>query len=191
MGLWRDARSTLWFLLASAIYRDGLAGVFTFGAIIAAVAFGFEPTEVIIFGIAANLVAGVATLFAGMVDDWIGPRRLILISLTGMVIAGLAVAFLHEAGAIVFWVGGLMLCLFVGPVQAASRSLLARVSPPGREGEIFGLYATTGRAVSFLAPLLWTLAIALTGATIWGVVGIITVVALGLVAMLFVKVPTG
>jgi UMF1 family MFS transporter len=191
MGLWRDARSTLWFLLASAIYRDGLAGVFTFGAIIAAVAFGFEPTEVIIFGIAANLVAGVATLFAGMVDDRIGPRRLILISLTGMVIAGLAVAFLHEAGALVFWVGGLVLCLFVGPVQAASRSLLARVSPPGREGEIFGLYATTGRAVSFLAPALWTLAIALTGATIWGVVGIITVVALGLVAMLFVKVPTG
>src|SRR5690606_24904076 len=56
-GLWNEARSTLWFLLASAVYRDGLGGVFTFGAIIASVAFGFSSQEVILFGIAANLIA--------------------------------------------------------------------------------------------------------------------------------------
>ncbi|WP_062522274.1 MFS transporter [Demequina silvatica] len=187
-ALWHDSRPTLWFLVASAIYRDGLAGVFTFGAIIAARAYHFSDQEVVIFGIAANLVAGLATIIAGRVDDWVGPRRLIIWSLAGMILAGFAVAFLHDLGSIVFWVAGLVLCLFVGPVQSASRSLLARVSPQGKEGEIFGLYATTGRAVSFLAPAMYGVAIAITGAVIWGVLGIIAVVALGLVAMLFVRI---
>src|SRR5690606_4541604 len=80
--LWKTARSTLWFLLASAVYRDGLAGVFTFGAIIAAVAFGFSSQEVMIFGIAANLIAGVSTLLAGRLDDRFGPRQVILWTLS-------------------------------------------------------------------------------------------------------------
>lgn len=189
LELWRTARSTLWFLLASAVYRDGLAGVFTFGAIIASVSFGFEDTEVIIFGIAANLIAGVSTIVAGMFDDRFGPRPVILVALGGIVVGGLAVVAFHSSGTIVFWAFGLLLTAFVGPAQAASRSLLARVSPTGRESEIFGLYATTGRAASFLAPGMWTLLIAITGATIWGTLGIIAVVLAGMIMLVFVQVP--
>jgi UMF1 family MFS transporter len=89
-----------------------------------------------------------------------------------------------------FWIGGLLLCLFVGPAQAASRSFLARVTPAGREGEIFGLYATTGRAASFLSPALWTILIVAFGATAWGILGIVAVLLAGLIMMLFVC-PTG
>src|SRR5690606_29956567 len=92
--LWNEARSTLWFLLASAVYRDGLAGVFTFGAIIAAKAFGFSDPQVIMFGIAANLVAGVSTIIAGRFDDRVGPRRVILVALGVIVGAGLAIVAL-------------------------------------------------------------------------------------------------
>jgi len=187
--LWREARPTLWFLLASAVYRDGLAGVFAFGAVIAARAYDFEDTEVIIFGIAANLVAGVSTIIAGRIDDYVGPRAVIITALGGIVVAGLAVAFLHGLGAITFWIFGLVLSGMVGPAQSASRSLLARVSPLGREAEIFGLYATTGRAASFLSPGAWTVVIAITGATLWGTLGIIGVVLAGLVLLLFVRTP--
>jgi UMF1 family MFS transporter len=183
----REQRQTFWFLIASAVYRDGLAGVFTFGAVIASVTFRFTADEVIIFGIAANLVAGVSTIISGRFDDRFGPRAVILTSLVGLVVAAVGVFFLHDAGTIAFWVGGLLLCLFVGPAQAASRSLLARVTPPGREGEVFGLYATTGRAASFLSPALWTLFIALFGATYWGILGLAIVLLAGLVLMLFVK----
>jgi len=187
--LYRESRHTFWFLVASAVYRDGLAGVFAFGAIIAKGTFGFDFLEVVAFGIAANLVAGVSTIVSGRFDDRFGPRAVILFSLVGLVIAGTGVFALHDAGKIVFWIGGLALCLFVGPAQTASRSLLARVSPEGREGEIFGLYATTGRAASFISPGLWSLFIALAGAQYWGILGIVIVVAVGLVLMLFVKLP--
>ena len=187
--LWQHARSTLWFLLASAVYRDGLAGVFTFGAIIAAKSFGFSDQEVIIFGIAANLIAGASTVVAGRFDDKVGPRTVILASLTVIIASGVLVVALQSVGAVVFWVFGLALSACVGPAQAASRSLLARVSPGGREAEIFGLYATTGRAASFLAPGMWALTVAITGATIWGTLGVIFVVLVGLVLLTQVRTP--
>ncbi|MFC8598874.1 MFS transporter [Isoptericola sp. NPDC057191] len=188
IALYRDERPTFWFLLASAIYRDGLSAVFTFGTIIAAVSFHFGDDAVVAFGIAANLLAGLSTILSGRLDDRFGPRAVIIGSLTGLVGCGLAVVALHPLGAVVFWVAGLALTCFVGPAQAASRSLLARVAPAGRESEIFGLYATTGRAVSFLAPSAWTIIIAITGATIWGTLGIVLVILVGLLLMLKVTV---
>jgi UMF1 family MFS transporter len=187
--LFREARPTFWFLIASAVYRDGLAGVFAFGAIIAAVTFKFTSNEVMLFGVAANLVAGVSTIIAGRFDDRFGARAVVLFSLAGLVVAGTIVFTLHDGGKLIFWIAGLALCLFVGPAQAASRSLLARLSPAGREGEIFGLYATTGRAASFLSPLLWSTFILIFGFQYWGVLGIVLVIAVGFVLMLFVKIP--
>ena len=163
--------------------------MFLFGAVIASVVFGFEFLEVVAFGIAANLVAGVSTIIAGRFDDRFGPRAVIVTSLVGLVISGIAVFAFHDAGKTVFWIFGLLLCLFVGPAQSASRSLLARVTPAGREGEIFGLYATTGRAASFMSSALWTMFIAIFGATYWGIIGIVIVIALGLGLMLLVRLP--
>ena len=189
-ALYRDSRTTFWFLIASAVYRDGLAGVFAFGATIATVTFGFTDNGVLIFGVVANLVAGLSTVISGRFDDRFGPRAVILTSLGGLVVAGLVVFFLHDGGPIIFWIFGLLLCVFVGPAQAASRSLLARVTPAGREGEIFGLYATTGRAASWLSPGLWALFIVIFGFQFWGVLGIVLVLALGFVLLLRVKAGT-
>lgn len=182
-------RPTFWFLVASAIYRDGLAGVFAFGGILAAVAFGFSPTEVIMFGIAANVVAGISTIIGGRIDDFVGPKAVILFALFGLVAMAIVVFAFHESGVIVFWVGGLLLSSFVGPAQAASRSLLARVTPDGRQGEVFGLYATTGRVASFLSPLLWALFITWFGSTIFGVLGIAVILLFGAVLLIFVRIP--
>ena len=95
--------------------------------------------------------------------------------------------FFPEPG--VFWVCALLLCLFVGPAQSASRTFLARLAEPGTEGELFGLYSTTGRATSFLAPMLFGLFVSILGAQIWGVVGILVVVVAGLLMLLPVEAP--
>ncbi|WP_295011931.1 MFS transporter [uncultured Microbacterium sp.] len=189
VGLYRDehTRTTFWFLVASAVFRDGLSGVFAFGAVIAKTVFHFDFSHLVIFGIAANLIAGVSTILAGRLDDRWGPKRVILLSLACMTVAGVAVFVFVDGGQLVYWIGGLILCAFVGPAQSAARSFLARVTPAGREGEIFGLYATTGRAASWIAAGAWTVIIWMTGATKYGILGIVAVVFVGLLLLLPVK----
>ncbi|MFV0428377.1 MAG: MFS transporter [Arachnia sp.] len=192
--IYRQSPHTIYFLIASALFRDGLAGVFTFGGVLAQGTFGFSFGEVIIFGIAANVAAGVSTMAFGLLDDKVGPKRVIVFSLCALVVTGLAVFVLHDQGKIVFWVLGLALTLFVGPAQSASRSFLARAIPAGKSGEIFGLYATTGRAVSFFSPMAFLAAIwigsQITGSDqtqYFGILGVVLVLAAGLLAMIPVK----
>jgi UMF1 family MFS transporter len=195
--IWRISPNTIRFLLASAIFRDGLTGVFTFGGVIGHVAFGLTTTKVPVFGIAANVIAGIATVASGRLDDRAGPKPLIVTSLIGMTACGLLLFATRAQGAVVFWVFGLILCAFVGPAQSASRTFLSRVIPPGREGEVFGLYATTGRAAIWLSPALYAAAIALSPAhgtaarTSWGILGILVVIVAGLAALLPVKPDAG
>ena len=188
--LYKETRPTFWFLLASAVYRDGLSAVFTFGSIIAALVFGFGFTDLVIFGIALNIVAGVSTILAGRLDDFFGPKRVILVSVFGLVACTLVVFFFADLGAGLFWGVGIVLAAFVGPAQAASRSFLARVTPAGREGEVFGLYATTGRAAGWMASLLWGVFIAISGnQTLFGILGIALILLIGAIMLLFVKAP--
>jgi UMF1 family MFS transporter len=155
--------------------------------VLAASVFGFSAGEVIIFAIAANVVAGVATMAVGALDDRLGAKPVIITALIGLILSGTVVFLLHDGGQLVFWTAGLALCLFVGPAQSASRTFLARLIPAGREGEVFGLYATTGRAVSFLAPTAFALCVTLFGATYWGILGIMAVLLLGLLLLIPVK----
>lgn len=180
--MWRDERATCLFLIASALFRDGLTGVFTFGAVIAVSVYGFTDDSVIPFGIAANVAAAGGALVAGRLDDSLGPRRVIVISLTSMLAAGSVLLFVD--GMAGFWVFGLVLCLFVGPAQSASRTYLVRLTPPGKEGQHFGLYAMTGRAASFLAPTLFGVFAFVFGDDRWGIVGIMLVLLVGLLALL-------
>ncbi|GAB3653478.1 MFS transporter [Zhihengliuella somnathii] len=199
--LWRTARHTLFFLAASAVFRDGLAAVFTFGGVVAAGTFGFSTSEVIVFAIAGNVVAALGALVGGFLDDRVGPKAVIVTALIGLLVAGLGVfaaPVVMSAPTTGFWIFGLALCLFVGPAQSSSRAYIARLAEEGREGEIFGLYATTGRAVSFLAPGAFTLAIAIAapfvadgGAQRFGILGILTVLLAGLLLLLPVRKPAG
>jgi UMF1 family MFS transporter len=186
-GLWKVSRMTVAFLVASAIFRDGLTGVFTYGGVLAKVAFGFSAGGVIIFAIAANVVAGVSTVLIGRLDDVLGAKRVMVGSLVGTIVAGLCVFIFHAGGMTIFWIFGLLMCVFVGPAQSASRSFLARVIPAGHEGEVFGLYQTTGRAATVLAPTLFTLFVVLFGGSIYGIIGIVIVLIVGLGVLIPIK----
>ncbi|MBL1078672.1 MFS transporter [Nocardia sp. 2] len=185
--LWRVDRRTVGFLVASAVFRDGLAGVFTFGAVLAVGVYGIADSDVLLFGVAANVVAALGAVIAGRFDDRIGPKPVIVFSLVAMICCG--IALLLVSGPLMFWIFGLALTVFVGPAQASARSFLARLAPPGREGQMFGLYTTTGRAVSFLAPSLFGFFAWAFDADRAGILGILLVLALGLAALIPVRSP--
>jgi UMF1 family MFS transporter len=185
-ALFRRDRNAVHFLIASALYRDGLAAIFSFGAILAVSVYGLAQSSVLIFGIAANIVAAFGALTMGAIEDRIGPKKVIMISLIGLISTALILLFAH--GATMFWIFGLILTLWVGPAQASSRAFMARLAPVGREGEMFGLYATTGRAASFLAPGLFALFSGLFSDRV-GIVGIALVLLAGAVALAGVKSP--
>lgn len=180
--LWRTDRNSVWFLIASALFRDGLAAVFTLGAVLAVKVYGISAADVLVFGIAANVVSAAGALVAGRFDDRLGPKVVILSSLSGLVVTAGILLFVQ--GPTMFWIFGLVLCLFVGPAQSSARTYLARVAPVGKEGQMFGLYTTTGRAVSFLAPTLFGVFAGVFGGERWGIIGIALVLAAGLIALL-------
>lgn len=186
-GMRKQNPELLKFLIASAIYRDGLNGVFAYGAVLGGLAFGLGLTEIIIFGIGANILAGFGAFVSSFFEDKVGSKTIILISLGGVMLGGLGVFFFAGWGVTAYFVFGLFLTIFVGPAQAGSRTLISRLSHDDRQGEAFGLFATTGRAVSFLAPAAWAFFVG-TFSPIWGIIGLISIILIGFVLLLMVRV---
>ncbi|WP_170285604.1 MFS transporter [Microbacterium rhizomatis] len=179
-ALWRYQRATALFLLASAVYRDGLAGIYTFGGILAAAGYGLSASDVIVFAIVSNVVAAVSTMAVGRLDTRTGGSSLILVCLVALLCACTVLFVLHGTGPLIFWIAGLTMAALVGPVESASRSFLGRRIPIGQEGEMFGLYATTGRAAGFFCPAAFAVSTLMGGTIYFGILGIATVLALGL-----------
>lgn len=142
------------FLLARLFYIDGLNTIFAFGGIYAAGTFHMSFAEVIKFGIAMNIFAGIGAIVFAWLDDYKGSKITILISIALMVLTGLGMVLAHSKT--LFWILGLGLSVCVGPIQAASRSLMIRIAPPELITEMFGLFTLSGKITAFMGP--WVLA---------------------------------
>ncbi len=269
----RRYKQIVTFLFARLIYNDGLITVFFFGGIYAAGTFYFSTSERIFLGIVLNVCAGAGAFALGFLDDWLGGKRTIQISLIGLILAtflaviapngsltlqsgdlrevsGLAVQLSNQDDSVtthiygrlssstqqslneydgstplpealqsgliedlnrmirsddfyqeeqfsavalrektkeliernpenedlyrlhrylledafpehivtffpmLFWIAGIIIGIFVGPNQSASRSLMGRFVPPDKENEFFGFFAFSGKATAFMGPFL-------------------------------------
>jgi UMF1 family MFS transporter len=145
-------REILKFLAARLVFNDGLVTVFAFGGIYAAGTFGMTISEVIVFGVVLNLASGLGAVAFGFVDDRIGGKRTILLTLVALSVATLIAVWAPTRAWL--WVAGVLLGLFVGPNQSASRSLMGRFVPERHQAEFFGFFQFSGKATSFFGPLL-------------------------------------
>jgi UMF1 family MFS transporter len=145
-------RHILRFLVARMVFIDALATVFAFGGIYAAGTFNMDATQVLIFGIGLNITAGIGAGLFAWVDDLLGSRRTMLISLGALII--ITTAILLVTSVTWFYITGLALGIFVGPVQAASRTYMARVAPDHLKNQMFGLLALSGKVTAFIGPFL-------------------------------------
>ncbi len=183
----RKYRDIAWFLLAAAIYRDGLATLTGFGGLYAAGSFGMSFSEILVFAMMLNVTAALGAAGFAWVDDRIGAKPTIVITLIGLLVFASGILLVHDKG----WFWGLSLGLgtFIGPSQAAGRSLLARLAPEGMENEMFGLYGLSGKATAFLGPLALGGVTAATESQRAGMATILVFFLVGLLLMLKVREP--
>jgi len=146
-------KNILLFLIARMIYNDGLNTLFAFGGIFAAGTYHFTFTEILIFGITLNTMAGLGAILLAWLDDYLGSKPTIMISLGCLTFFSFILLLTHER--FWFWFMAMLLSIFIGPVQAASRSLMAHLAPIKKASELFGFYALTGRITAFVGP--WVL----------------------------------
>jgi len=140
------------FLLAKMIYIDGLNTLFIVGGTFAAGVYDMSIGEVLIFGIILNVTAGAGAIAFAWVDDWLGAKPTILISLAALTLAGAAI--LATESKLWFYILAAGVGIFLGPAQAASRSFMARLAPPAQRTEFFGLYNLAGKITTPVGPFL-------------------------------------
>lgn len=175
------------FLLARLVYNDGLNTLFAFGGIYAAGTFGMTLNEVLLFGIALNVTAGLGAFSFAFLDDRIGSKPTIMIAICGLFVAG-TVALLAEEKT-TFWLVALVIGIFVGPAQSASRTLMARLAPPEQRTEMFGIYALTGKVTAFIGPFLFGTATAFFQSQRAGMATILVMFVVGGLLLMRVREP--
>lgn len=171
-----------WFLLAKMIYIDGLNTLFAFGGIYAAGQFGMDMAEVLVFGILLNITAGIGAFGFAWIDDIFGSRRTIIVSLLAVLILGFFLVIITDK--MWFYALGMMIGLFFGPVQSASRTMLVRLSPPEMISEFFGLYSLAGKATAFLGPAVLSFATLAFNSQRAGMATVLAFILVGLVLMI-------
>ncbi|MEP1207021.1 MAG: MFS transporter [Rhizobiaceae bacterium] len=188
------------YLGSSMIYRDALNGLYTFGGIYAVGVLNWSIVQVGVFGILANITGVAGAYFGGRLDSKLGPKFVVTTSVIVLILASLTVITtdpthalfipVAEGSAIpdyVFYICGGLIGAAGGAVQAASRTLMVDQAEPGRMTEAFGLYALSGKATAFLAPMLIAIITDISGSQRVGVAPLIVLFLLALFLLPLVK----
>ncbi len=191
------------YLGSSMLYRDALNGLYAFGGIYAAGVLGWEPINIGIFGIIAAIAGAVGAWIGGRMDDRFGPKPVVIISLLMLIIASVLIittdqthVLFAEVGSItdkstlpdlLFYGCGGLIGAAGGALQSASRTLLVDQAEPDRMTEAFGLYALSGKATSFIAPLSIGFMTAIFDSQQIGVTPVIALFVIGLFFLRYVK----
>ncbi|QFU10096.1 Vacuole effluxer Atg22 like protein [Rhodobacteraceae bacterium THAF1] len=195
-----ETPSQLTFLIASMLYRDGLSGAYALGAIFAAGVLEWSVVQTGTFGILAVISGAVFAWLGGRADERFGPKPVIVTCCVLLLVTILVAMFVSresvfgvplEPGSslpdIMFHGIGIAIGAGGGALQAASRTMMIRQGNPDRMTEAFGLYALSGKATSFIAPLSIGVATSLTGSQQLGISPLIILFGAGLILLLWVK----
>jgi MFS transporter, UMF1 family len=172
-------------LAARMIYNDGLATIISVAAIYLGAVFHMEMRQVLTMAIGLNVFAGIGAFAFGFVDDRIGGKKTILISIVLLIVGTLIGTRVTTVGG--FWFAAAIIGLMLGPNQAASRSLLSKLVPDEKQAEFFGLYSFSGKVSSLLGPLVYGTVVARTGNHKLAMTSIIAFFVVGGIMLLFVR----
>jgi UMF1 family MFS transporter len=173
------------FLTAYLIYEDGVNTVIVFSSIFAATTLGFTNRELIALYILVQFTALLGAFIMARPIDYIGPKRIVSLSLILWFLVSFSAFFIYEKG--LFWLIAIMAGLGLGTVQAGSRTFYSQFIPQGNETEYFGVYAMIGKSSAILGPLLFGYISSLTGSQRPAILVISIFFLLGLILLQTVK----
>jgi UMF1 family MFS transporter len=185
----RNYKEAAKLLAARMIYNDGLATIIAVAAIYLGAVFNMEMREVLTMAIGLNVFAGIGAFAFGFVDDKIGGKKTIMITLVLLIVGTIYGTRVNSVGG--FWIAAAILGLMLGPNQAASRSLLSKLVPDDKQAEFFGLYSFSGKVSSLLGPLVYGSVVARTGNHRLAMTSIIGFFIVGGIILLFVREKEG
>ncbi len=186
LGTYREVAK---LLLARLVYNDGLVTLFTFASVYVGAVYGMGTGDVVVMGIVLNVAAGIGAVAFGFVNDRIGAKRTIGITLVVLTLAGLLGA--TAPNMTVFWVAAILIGFMVGPNQSASRAMLATFTPDRKQGEFFGFFAFSGKLASVAGPLTYGLILGATGSQRWAMGSVVGFFVLGFLLLLLVDEERG
>jgi UMF1 family MFS transporter len=204
-------RNVATYIVARLFFNDGMTALLTVGGIYAAGVFGWGALEMISYGIALSVFAVFGGFFGGWLDDYLGSKPAIFISVGGTLIFGLLTITMGPDR--IFWfipydihsapVHGLpffkswpeliylgLACVVAVCVTASyanARTMMARIAPVERMTEFFGLFSLSGQSTSFLATLSASWLTEWTASQRGGMIAVMLFLTFGLIGMIFVK----
>ena len=184
--VWNRKLNTLGkFLIARMLYAEGLNAIIVMGGIFAVGVFNLEIKELLKLSILMNITAFVGAFLGGVANDKYGSKPIIVFSLIGLIFSSIAILFTFSSSTFFFLaaVNG----LFIGPLQSASRVVIASLLNENDQGKGFGLFATSGKLTSFLGPLLVSTVTFLTNSQRIGFSAAIILLLAGLIILLNIK----
>lgn len=207
----RHYRNVGAYLLARLFFNDGMTAVLTFGGIYAASTFHWGPIQMILYGLELSVFAVIGGFFGGWLDNHLGSKRAIFVSIGGTTIAGLltltiapdrifwfipydvhaphinSLPFFNTWPEVIFLIVVNFVAVLITAGYANSRTMLARIAPPEKMTEFFGLYSLSGTSTTFLATGLVSLMTAFSHSQRIGLLGETIFLVIGLALMFFVK----
>lgn len=141
------------FLIANVLFADAVNTVIVFMAVYASKVVGMDDKAIMTFMMVSTVFAAAGSFGAGRLTDRVGPRNALVIILW-LWVATLTLAGLSFS-CTVFWAVGPMAGVSLGGTWVASRALVAKLTPPRKYGEVYGMYNLGGKFGAVIGPLLW------------------------------------
>ena len=174
------------FLLAYFFYNDAILTVIAFSSIYAQNTLGFTTGELIVFFMLVQTTAIAGSIIFGFVTDKIGPKKTIVITLLIWFVVVIAAIFADRKE--LFFYTGMLAGLSMGSSQAASRSMMARLTPREHVTEFFGFYdGTFGKASAIVGPLVFGIVSAQAGSQKAALASLLMFFTIGLLLMTRVR----
>ena len=209
----RRYKNIFTFLITRMFYQDALNALFVVGGVYASMVVGMTLTQVLILGIILNILSGPSSIYGGYLNDLIGSKNVINLSLWGLLVSGIlglsidkdtifyffsvseysasvenfTLGIFNSVSQITYICVVIGISIFYGPAQTASRALMLKLAPQDKMTEFFGLYAFAGKSTAWLVPGLMSLILAFTGSLQYAMISIVLFNLIGIVGMYFVN----